>query len=50
MTVFNWATLVVVHALLTGTEVDGIDGRRCKFSFELTSFKLKWLAQFANQL
>lgn len=49
-TVFNWATLIVVHALLEGMEVEGIDGPRCKFVFEMTSFKLKWIAQFINQV
>lgn len=48
-TVINWVTLIVVHALLVGNEVDGIDGTRCSFTFEMTSFKLKWLGQFVNQ-
>ncbi|CAM9588277.1 unnamed protein product [Pylaiella littoralis] len=48
-TVFNWATLGVVHAMLTGTEVDGLDGPRCAMTFNLPSFRLKWIAQFVNQ-
>lgn len=48
-TLFNWVTLAVVHALLTGVEIEGLDGPRCKFVFEMTSFKLKWIAQFINQ-
>lgn len=48
-TVFNWVTLIVVHALLVGEEVNGLDGPRCQFSFEMNSFKLKWVGQFVNQ-
>lgn len=49
MTLFNWVTLIVVHALLSGTEVQGLDGPRCKFTFEMVSFRMKWLGQFFNQ-
>eukprot|EP00752_Nemacystus_decipiens_P003833 g3526.t1 len=49
-TLFNWFTLVFVHALLEGTEVQGLDGPRCKFTFEMNSFRLKWIAQFVNQI
>lgn len=49
-TVFNWFTLVFVHTLLDGKEVEGFDGPRCKFTFEMTSFRLKWIAQFVNQV
>ncbi|CAN0227036.1 unnamed protein product [Ectocarpus sp. 12 AP-2014] len=48
-TAFNWVTLAVVHALLEGTQVDGLDGPRCKFTFEMNSFRLKWIAQIINQ-
>lgn len=47
---FNWFTLVFVHTLLDGTEVEGLDGPRCKFTFEMNSFRLKWIAQFVNQV
>ncbi|CAM9625556.1 unnamed protein product [Choristocarpus tenellus] len=50
MTIFNWVTLVTVHSLHTGVMVDGLDGPRCKFTFEEVSFKLKWIAQFCNQV
>lgn len=49
-TVFNWVTLVFVHTLLNGEEVQGLDGPRCKFTFEMDSFRLKWIAQFVNQV
>lgn len=49
-TVFNWFTLVFVHALLEGKEVQGLDGPRCTFTFEMNSFRLKWIAQFVNQV
>lgn len=35
--------------MLTGTEVDGLDGPRCAMTFNLPSFRLKWIAQFVNQ-
>ena len=49
-TLFNWVTLFLVHALLTGTSVDGVDGNRCAFKFEMTSFRLKWIGQIVNQI
>eukprot|EP00903_Cladosiphon_okamuranus_P006481 g6340.t1 len=49
-TVFNWLTLVFVHALLEGKEVEGLDGPRCEYTFEMDSFRLKWIAQFFNQV
>lgn len=48
-TVFNWITLGVVHAMLTGVEIQGLDGPRCALTFNLPSFRLKWIAQFVNQ-
>ncbi len=50
MTLLNWATLIAVHALLSGTEIQGLDGPRCKFTFEMVSFRMKWLGQFFNQV
>lgn len=49
-TLFNWATLIAVHALLDGDTVEGLDGPRCKLTFEMDSFRLKWIAQFVNQV
>ncbi|KNC75997.1 hypothetical protein SARC_11490 [Sphaeroforma arctica JP610] len=48
-TVFNWVTLIVVHALVEGTTQEDCGGLTCVFKFEKISFHLKWAAQLINQ-
>eukprot|EP01134_Creolimax_fragrantissima_P007373 CFRG7373T1 len=49
-TLFNWVTLIVVHALVHGDTRYSCTGLYCVFEFEKISFNLKWVAQLINQV